>query len=77
MKKAKLFQNGQSQAVRIPKEFRFEGDEVYIKKMGNVTILLPVENPWTSLLASLNQFSDDFMDVRNQPKQQERDDLFL
>jgi antitoxin VapB len=76
MKRAKLFQNGQSQAVRLPKEFRFEGDEVYIKKIGKVTILLPVKNPWLPLFDSLNKFSDDFMSVREQPEQQERGDIF-
>ena len=76
MKIAKLFQNGQSQAVRLPKEFRFDGDEVFIKKVGQVTILLPVKNPWESLFKSLNKFSDDFMETREQPKQQEREDLF-
>ncbi len=77
MKIAKLFQNGQSQAVRLPKEFRFEGEEVFIKKMGEVTILIPVKNPWGSLRNSINKFSDDFMDSRAQPKQQEREDIFL
>lgn len=76
MRTAKLFQNGQSQAVRLPKEFRFQGDDVFIKKMGNATILLPRNDPWRSLFNSLNKFSDDFMDERNQPKQQKRDDLF-
>ena len=76
MKIAKLFQNGQSQAVRLPKEFRFEGEEVFIKKMGKVTILLPVNNPWGPLFDSINKFSADFMDAREQPKQQERDDIF-
>ena len=76
MKTAKLFQNGQSQAVRLPKEFRFEGNEVYIKKMNNAIILLPMDNPWQSLIDSLDKFSDDFMDDRNQPDQQKRDDIF-
>jgi len=76
MKIAKLFQNGQSQAVRLPKEFRFEGDEVYIKKSGNVIILLPMKNPWSPLLNSLDKFSSDFMDTREQPDQQNREDLF-
>jgi len=76
MKTAKLFKNGQSQAVRLPKEFRFEGDEVFIKKIGNVTILLPVNDPWKSLFHSLNEFSDDFMNRREQPVQQEREDIF-
>ena len=76
MKIAKLFQNGQSQAVRLPKEFRFEGEEVFIKKMGQMIILLPVKNPWKPLLESINKFSDDFMDKREQPKQQKREDFF-
>jgi antitoxin VapB len=78
MKIAKLFQNGQSQAVRLPKEFRFEGveGEVFIKKVGKMIILLPIKNPWKLLFEGVNKFSDDFMDKREQPKQQEREDLF-
>lgn len=76
MKIAKLFQNGQSQAVRLPKEFRFEGGEVFIKKVGKMTILLPVKNPWEPLFDSVTKFSDDFMDSREQPEQQKRDDIF-
>lgn len=76
MKTAKLFQNGQSQAIRLPKEFRFKGEEVYIKKFGEITILFPVENPWASLFDSIHHFSDDFMDERNQPQQQQREDIF-
>lgn len=67
MKTARLFQNGQSQAVRLPKEFRFSGNRVFIKKMGNGVILIPYENPWQSLFDSLTQFSDDFMEQRAQP----------
>jgi len=76
MKTAKLFQNGQSQAVRLPREFRFIGKEVYIKKAGDGVILLPVRNTWASLMNSLHKFSDDFMVSRNQPEQPERDDMF-
>jgi len=76
MKTAKLFQNGQSQAVRLPKEFRFEGDEVIIKRSGNAVILLPAKHSWDVLLNSLDKFSDDFMDDRVQPLPQARDDLF-
>lgn len=76
MKTAKLFQNGQSQAVRLPKEFRFEGDEVIIKRSGNAVILLPANHSWDVLLSSLDKFSDDFMDDRSQPVPQEREDLF-
>ena len=73
---AKLFQNGQSQAVRLPKAFRFEGEKVFIKKVANAVVLLPINNPWEPLLDSLNKFSSDFMTTRKQPKQQEREDIF-
>jgi antitoxin VapB len=76
MRMAKLFQNGQSQAVRLPKEFRFEGDNVFIKKMGNAAILIPTNNPWESLFNSLHRFSDDFMESREQPSHQHREDMF-
>lgn len=75
MKTAKLFKNGQSQAVRLPKEFRFEGKKVFIKKSGNAVILISVKNPWEPLFDSIHKFSDDFMDTRNQPEHQEREDL--
>ncbi len=76
MKTAKLFQNGQSQAVRLPKEFRFEGDEVIIKRSGNAVVLIPSNHSWDVLANSLNKFSDDFMGDRNQPTEQNREDLF-
>ncbi len=68
MKTAKLFQNGHDQAVRLPKEFTFKGDRVYIKKMGNAVVLLPYQEPWQPLFDSLDQFSDDFMSDREQPE---------
>lgn len=77
MKTAKLFQNGQSQAVRLPKEFRFEGDEVIIKRLGNMVVLIPANHSWDVLFQSLNKFSDDFMTSREQPDQQLREDLFV
>ena len=77
MKTAKLFRNGQSQAVRLPKEFRFEGEEVFIKKTGNVVMLIPIAHSWDSLLGSLDKFTPDFMSERNQSQQQEREDIFV
>ena len=74
MKTAKLFQNGQSQAVRLPKEFRFEDDHVFVKKSGNVVVLIPTKNSWDILIHSLNKFSDDFMIERKQPKMQKREE---
>jgi antitoxin VapB len=76
MKTAKLFQNGHSQAVRLPKEFRFQGDRVLIKRAGNGVLLLPVKDTWDSLFNSLDKFSDDFMETREQPADQKREELF-
>lgn len=75
MKKAKLFQNGQSQAVRLPKEFRFIGSEVYASKVGDGVLLLPVKNRWELLQKSLGEFTSDFMIERNQPELQIREDF--
>jgi antitoxin VapB len=60
MQTAKLFPNGQSQAVRLPKEYRFEGDRVYIQRVGEAVVLLPYQHPWQVLFDSLGQFSADF-----------------
>lgn len=76
MKTAKIFKNGQSQAVRLPKEFRLEGDECYVKRMGNAIMLIPKKNSWQPLLDSVKRFSPDFMSERDQPtEQQEREDF--
>jgi antitoxin VapB len=72
MNTAKLFKNGQSQAVRLPKEFRFKGDEVFIKKSGNAVILLPGKNSWDSLVSSLKRFTPEFMASRNQPRNKDK-----
>ena len=61
MDTAKLFPNGNSQAVRLPKEYRFEGEQVYIRRMGEAVVLLPYQTPWQLLIDSLSQFSDDFV----------------
>jgi len=75
VKTAKLFKNGDSQAVRLPREFRFAGSEVLIKRTGNAVVLMPKTKSWETLLSSLDQFSDDFMDERDQPGFQKRESL--
>jgi len=75
MHTAKLFMNGRSQAVRLPKAFRFEGNEVFIRRIGNAVVLIPVENPWQTLSDSLNLFSNDFMESRSQPDGQIREEF--
>ncbi len=67
METAKLFMNGRSQAVRLPKGFRFEGEEVFVKKVGNAVVLLPQRHSWEALYGSLGSFSEDFMEGRGQP----------
>lgn len=76
METAKIFMNGRSQAIRLPKKYRFEGSAVYIKKVGEMVILLPHHAPWETLIDSLAMFSDDFMAVREQPELQKREDMF-
>jgi|JI10StandDraft_1071094.scaffolds.fasta_scaffold05505_22 antitoxin VapB len=68
MNRAKLFKNGDSQAIRLPKEFRFKGREVYIRREGNNIILTPIDDAVDRLWNSLNSFSDDLIIERNQPK---------
>jgi antitoxin VapB len=76
METAKLFKNGKSQAVRLPKAFRLKGKEVGITKVGNAVILFPIKTKWDALVESLGLFSSDFMDERNQPQLENRENLF-
>jgi len=77
MTTAKIFPNGQSQAVRIPKEFRFENQqEVFVAKEGEAIVLFPKKSKFNILFDSLDNFSDDFMKERTQPSQDNREDIF-
>lgn len=70
---AKVFQNGRSQAIRLPKEYRVDSDEVYIEKIGHSLIIVPKEKrKWDVMRNALNDL-EDFELERNQPKIQERD----
>jgi antitoxin VapB len=75
MKTAKLFANGRSQAVRLPSDCRMSGDEVYVRRLGELVVLIPKGDPWGSLRASLGLFTDDFMAAREQPGHQDRPEL--
>lgn len=76
MKTAKLFKNGESQAVRLPKEFRFVGEEVFIKRVGSAVVLFPKAKSWDTLIQSLEKFPLDFMSDRAQPREAEQRDSF-
>ena len=76
MMTAKVFENGRSQAIRLPKECRFTSDEVMVNKIGDIVILLPKQNKWDSFMRAIDMFSDDFMaDGRAIDISQEREAL--
>ncbi|KQC06421.1 MAG: hypothetical protein APR62_07890 [Smithella sp. SDB] len=73
MNTAKIFINGRSQAIRLPKEYRFKDDEVYINKIDDIVVIMPKNKKMASLMNIINKFTDDFMDERNQPAVQVRE----
>ena len=73
METVKLFANGQSQAVRLPKAYRFPGDEVYARKIGHTVMLFPKDSAWITFLDGVNGFTDDYMSSgRELTSEQER-----
>ena len=73
---AKVFENGRSQAVRLPKEYRFSSDEVVINRIGDIVLLMPKTSQWESFMKAIDMFSDDFMkDGRGDQGVQEREAL--
>lgn len=76
MHEAKLFINGSSQAVRLPKEFRFAGESVYVKRLGNGVLLLPKgDDPWETMFMAIEKFPNDFLTDRMDEEEQERPGL--
>lgn len=72
MDTAKLFGSGRSQAVRLPKQYRFEGDSVLIKRVGRAVVLLPRSSTWDSLREALGMFEPGVRLERRQPARAER-----
>ncbi len=75
MDTARLFQSGRSQAVRLPKEYRFAGTEVVVQHFGNGVLLLPVDDPWETLETALSSFEPGFVMTREQPATQVRAEI--
>mgnify|MGYP001084201127 CR=1 FL=1 len=73
VKEARLFKNGQSPSVRLPKEFRFEGSSVFIEKGGNVAMLIPKNDPWAAMKEGLAMFDEDFVLERGEQRPSRRD----
>ena len=71
MNTAKVFKTGRSQAVRLPKEFRFDVDVVYIKRVGSAVLLFPKENAWDLMNEAIGKVDEDFMAERDQPARAE------
>lgn len=73
MQTAKVFQNGRSQAIRLPRQFRLETSEVYLKKTPEGFLVIP-RDPWEVFLEGVEELSEDFMaEGRQQPPTQTRD----
>ena len=76
METAKIFDNGRSQAVRLPKKYRFTGNEVFVHRLGNAVMLIPKDSAWQTFLDGLNSFTDDYMqDGRGSEIPTKRDEL--
>ena len=76
METAKIFENGRSQAVRLPKRFRFDVDEVVVQQLGDAVLLVPKDSVWQTFLDGVNGFTGDvFEDGRDQGKSEERENL--
>jgi len=73
MKTAKVFMNGRSQAVRLPKEFRFDCDEVYVEKQGDAVVLTAKKPSWDEFFDADSAFGEDFLTDRDDLPLQERD----
>ncbi len=61
------------QDIRIPKEMQIDDNKVYLKKVGNVIYVIPFHKPWQNLEASLDSFTSDFMEKREQPENRTRE----
>lgn len=74
MKTAKVFKSGNSQAIRLPREFQLRDSEVYIRKMGNCLVIIPKEDPWKIVQESVGEFTSDIFEAgRQQSPPQERE----
>jgi antitoxin VapB len=69
---AKIFTTGRSQAVRLPKEYRFKGSELMVAKLDGMVVLYPRKKGWELLEKSLGRFTDDFAAERQQPKRTDK-----
>lgn len=76
MDTVKIIENGRNQTISLPSRYRFSDGEVYIRKLGDIVMLVPKDTAWNTFLEGLNGFTDDFFaDGREQGVIQEREEL--
>ena len=75
MMTAKVFENGRSQAVRLPKEYRFDEKEIAVNKIGQIVLLVPRTDGWVTFMQAIDMFSGDFMSDGRDDAIQEREAL--
>lgn len=63
----RVFQNGNSQALRIPQELRTDRKEYYIQKIGETFVAYPADDPWAPVRQVIGSFPSDFLSDREQP----------
>lgn len=76
METTKIFNSGNSQAVRLPKKYRFKNKEAYISRIGDAVVIFPKKSGWNALFESIDKFTDDFLEERVQPEIENRRDIF-
>ena len=70
---AKIFMNGRSQAVRLPKEYRFNCDEVFVRKQGEEVVISPKVSTWDDFFDQPSAFDESYLTDREQTTPQDRD----
>ncbi len=77
METATVITQSQHQSIELPAGFQLDASEVYLKRVGRSVLLIPIDaNPWDLMSGSLNDFTNDFMEERDQPQAQKREALF-
>jgi len=69
----KIKKRSGAQIIQLPKGLRIDDDKVYLKKVGNSIYVIPFHKPWDTLFQSIDQFTDDYLEEREQPKLQARE----
>jgi antitoxin VapB len=75
MKTAKVFKSGNSQAIRLPKEYRLESDEIFLNRIGNVLIIIPKDDPWSIFSQGIKEIGNDYPNKIKKLKHSKREEL--